>query len=308
MIKQNKTEHLNSGFSTKYKIEGGRLMNKDGSYNVKNTGFSFREMNNLYNFLLHSSWKVFLSFVIVHYFLGSVIFASMYLLIGIENLKGLSLNNQMDILWEAFFFSAQTLTTVGYEGIIPIGFAAQFLTMIESFLGILGLAIIAGIFYGRFSKPKIGIIYSENLLISPYKDGFGLMFKLANKLTNKVMDAKVSILVGQLKDGNRKFFTLNLEKHEIDFLVLSWTVVHEIDDKSPFFGMNKEDFVKSDVEFFINLKYYDETYISELKSTKSYIVDDLVWNAKFKLNFERSKDGSKTIHHLDKISQFDFLE
>lgn len=300
-------EYQNTGFSTKPKTEGTRLMNADGSYNVKNKGLKYAEMNDFYNFLINAKWRVFFGFVMMHYFFWATIFAGLYLLVGIENLQGLMAENEIDMLWEAFFFSAQTLTTVGYEGIIPVGFLSQIVTMIESLIGILGLALITGVLYGRFSKPESGIIYSSKMLVSPYHEGKALMFKVANRKSNKVVDAKASLMIGILKNEQRKYFYLPLERERVDFLPLSWTIVHMIDDKSPIQGLSSEDIIKADVEFFINITFYDDTYATHLQSTKSYTSDEIILGAKFKLGYERSKDGSHTIHYLDKLSDYEMV-
>lgn len=297
-------QYRNIGFSTKSKTEGTRLMNPDGTYNVKNSGLNFSEMNDFYNFLINAPWKTFYLFIVIHYLTWALVFAGLYLLVGIEKLQGLNPQSTLDMFWEAFFFSSQTLTTVGYEGIIPVGFLPQLITMVESLIGILGLALITGVLYGRFSKPKSGIIYSKNMLMSPFRDGNALMFKLANKKSNKVVDAKASLLMGILVNDERQYFYLDLERDRVDFLALSWTIVHPIDEKSPIYQLTKEDLIKADAEFFININFYDDTYATHLQSTMSYISEEIVWNAKFILSYERSKDGSHTINHLDKLSDY----
>lgn len=297
-------QYRNTGFSTKSKTEGTRLMNSDGSYNVKNTGLKFTEMNDFYNFLINAPWKIFYSFIIIHYLAWTILFTLLYLWVGIDKLQGLNPKTNFDFFWEAFFFSAQTLTTVGYEGIIPVGFVPQLITMVESLIGILGLALITGVLYGRFSKPHSGIIYSKNMLMSPFRDGNALMFKLANKKSNKVVDAKASLLMGILVNEERQYFYLDLERDRVDFLALSWTIVHPIDEKSPLYQLSKEDLIKADAEFFININFYDDTYATHLQSTMSYIAEEIVWNAKFILSYERSKDGSHTINHLNKLSDY----
>ena len=150
---QAKTE-INTGFGSNTADYGGRFLNKDGSPNIEKRGISFFNRMSWYHTLLQMPLIKFLCLVGGFYIILNLIFAIIYYAIGIENLEGIKANNALEEFGEAYFFSAQTFTTVGYGRISPHGFAASTIAALEALVGLLSFAIATGLFYGRFSKPK----------------------------------------------------------------------------------------------------------------------------------------------------------
>ena len=181
-LRRHKIKNIdNTGFSTNNNsTEGGRLSNKDGSVNVVKTGLPFWERVSLYHTILRlSRWK-FLLVVFTFYTIMNLAFASIYVLIGVENLQGIHKGNDLlSNFQQAFFFSSQTLTTVGYGHISPVGLWANVVASLESFIGILTFALVTGLLYGRFTKPRAFINYSNNLLITPHKGQRSVMVRVA---------------------------------------------------------------------------------------------------------------------------------
>lgn len=171
---------------------------------------------------------------------------------------------------ESFFFSAQTLSTVGFEGMAPIGFWTQIFTAIESLVGTVMFAILTGLIYGRYSKPKSNIRFSANILVSPFKEGQGLMFRLANATQNKLTSVHIKLLYTYQENGKNVFKYLNLDFDRIDFFPVSWTVVHPIDDNSPLKDIHALQLADKKVEFIINLEFYDNTYSTQMHVFHSY--------------------------------------
>ncbi|MBP8192786.1 MAG: transporter, partial [Chitinophagales bacterium] len=178
-----------------------------------------------------------------------------------------------------------TSTTVGYGRINPATNIASFIAVLDALSGVLYFAIVTGLLYGRFSKPVPKIIFSEKGVIAPYKDGSAVMFRIGNKLNQQLQNAQVRLIVSLIADMDgqpvRQFYELDLERKEIIYFASSWTIVHAIDDKSPFFQMTQIDFQNSEPEFVMQLKVYDSSYSQDTFTNTSYRKEEIIWNAKF---------------------------
>jgi inward rectifier potassium channel len=301
----------NTGFSTNTSsTEGGRLSNKDGSVNVVKTGLPFWERISLYHTILRLSRGKFLLAVFAFYTVMNLVFASIYMLIGVENLQGIHKENDvLSNFQQAFFFSSQTLTTVGYGHISPVGLWANVVASLESFIGILTFALVTGLLYGRFTRPRAFVTYSKNLLIAPHKDQRAVMVRLATTKNNHLTDveAQVTISMHVESDGRRvrQFFGLPLEIKKINSLALSWTLVHVINDESPLFGMTYEDMRDAEIELLYHIKGFDDHFSNTVQERTSYVFSEIVYGAKFQPVFHRSEDDSTTILELDRLNAFE---
>ncbi|RYE22986.1 MAG: Inward rectifier potassium channel Irk [Sphingobacteriales bacterium] len=303
----------NTGFSTSTQnIEGGRLTNKDGSINVQKTGIAFWERISLYHSLLRMRrWKFLLS-VFTFYTVTNILFAIIYLLVGIKHLQGLHADNDlMSNFQQAFFFSSQTLTTVGYGHISPVGLWANIVASLESFVGILSFALVTGLLYGRFTRPRAYLKFSDNLLIAPHKGKTAAMVRVASYKNNHLTDVEAQVTISMFMTENgqhmRKFFTLPLEISRINSLALSWTMVHPIDEESPLYGMNHEDIAESKMEIRYNLKGFDDHFSNIVQQGTSYHYSEFVYGAKFQPVFHRSEDNTTTLLELDKLNAYEAI-
>lgn len=283
------------GFGSNIKGKSSRFVNKDGTFNVKRKGLSLVQNLHIYHALIEMSWVRFAIVTLSFYTLINLLFAFLYVLVGVEHLVGIIGQNFVDKFWEAFFFSAQTLTTVGYGRISPAGFTASMIAAMESMIGLMGFAIITGILYGRFSKPTAKIIFSENAIIAPYKDINALEFRIVNQRKNQLIEVEVQVLLSMNKliDGQRKgvFLDLNLESKRVNFFPLPWTIVHPIDDKSPIFNYSKQDLIDADAEIIIMVKAYDDSFSQNIYKRYSYTASEILWGAKFNVIFKNGDDG-----------------
>ncbi len=136
----------------------------------------------------------------------------------------------------------------------------------------------------------------------PYKDKTAMMFRVANQRHSVLMEMKCTLLVTMLnEEGKRQYFGLNLEIDSIQFFPISWTLVHIIDEQSPFFGMNYDQILKAEPEMMIKMKGYDETFTQEVHSRYSYVGSEVLFDRNFLPCFETDAEGN-VILHLDKIS------
>jgi inward rectifier potassium channel len=215
--------------------------------------------------------------------------------IGTEHLKGTEAPTAWLRFVNAFFFSAHTLTTVGYGNMYPIGAAANAAAAIEALAGLLAFAIATGLVFGRFSRPSARIGFSPTMLISPYMDGTSLQFRVVNRRSNNLIDLEARLLLmtvefigGRLQ---RRYATLELERSSVLFFPLTWTVVHPIDEKSPLYGKKPEDLESLQAEVMIMMKGFDETFGQTVQARYSYRYDEIVWGAKFAPAFEIEQSG-----------------
>jgi len=296
------------GFGNSATVNNQRMINPDGSSNVRRIGLPFFRTSDIYNYLISMSWSKFCLLILISYLIINSLFALIYMSAGMENLIGIEGHTTPDKFLDAFFFSAQTISTVGYGHIYPRGVLTSSIAAIESMLGLLAFALATGLLYGRFSRPTAKILYSKNMLIAPYQDGKGLMFRLANYRSNQLIEIEVQVLLSMNSEekGNssRKFYALELERSKISLLTLSWTIVHPINEASPLFGLNPEYLDKCDAEFLVMIKAFDDTFSQTVHSRTSYRNEEMVWNAKFRPVFKPDEKGIYTID-LSQISVYD---
>lgn len=274
------------GFGTQVHDPDTRLLNRDGSFNVKRSGGTFWSRLNIFNRLMVCSWGRFFLLVISFYLLLNFIFAGIYEVVGIENLQGADLTSPGSRFMDAFFFSSQTLTTVGYGRIAPIGFGASAVAAIESLLGLLIFALATSLLYGRFSRPVAHILYSDKAIIAPYLDVTAFMFRIVNERANQLIDLQVEVAMSILeKQPNgkdiRRYYALKLERNRVNFFPTNWTIVHPITQESPMFGISKEELLSHDAEFLILIRATEDTFNQTVHSRISYHASEMVFGAKF---------------------------
>ena len=309
---RNLKSEINTGFGTNSNSTGGRFINKDGRPNVIKKGVGLLDRNSWYHTMLGMKAGRFLVLIFLMYISINLFFAGIYYLIGIQHLAGVNTGSPWKNFTEVFFFSAQTFTTVGYGRISPTGFMASAVSTFEAFLGLLSFAIATGLFYGRFSQPQAFIKFSHNALIAPFKNGTALMFRIVPYKNNNLSDVEIKVTISITTEENGKltdkFFDLELEYAKINGLALSWTIVHPIDDKSPFFGLRKEDIANTDLEIMVFLKGFDQVFSNNVVTRTSYVNSEIIWGGRFNMMFKPSEDMNKTIIQIDKLNDFDLIE
>jgi inward rectifier potassium channel len=300
----------NSGFGTNANSYGGRFVNKNGTANIEKRGMNLLQRISWYHTMIEMpNWK-FMLILFSFYIIINFIFAIIYYAIGIEHLDGINASGSfLTQFGQAYFFSAQTFTTVGYGHISPTGFLTSALSAAEALIGLLSFAIATGLFFGRFSKPTAFLKFSHNALISPYKENKGLMIRLVPFKNTNFTDATAKITLGMNveEEGQQtiKFYNLELELSRINALTLSWTLVHPITEDSPLYNFTEEDFKKIHGEILVFITTFDDMFSNTVVARTSYTFSEIIYGAKFQAMYNRSKDNTKTILHLDKLNQYD---
>lgn len=309
--KKAKTEY-ETGLSTNANLSGGRFFNKDGTPNMKVKGLHFLARINIYHSLLFMKrWKFILS-IMLFFISINLVFASLYLMIGLEHLGGLVATTNAEKFGEAFFFSAQTFTTVGYGRINPIGFWASFVAAIEALTGLLSFAIATGLLYGRFARPRPFIKYSKNALFAPFKNGVALMYRMVPYTKNYLVnvEVKMTLAIRIIENGvqKNKFYNMPLDISKANTLTSNWTLVHIIDENSPFYQLTKEDIANGKAEILIFVQGFDESFANTVISRNSYTFEEFVYGAKFLPMYHADEQNQSTILHLDKLDDFEVID
>jgi inward rectifier potassium channel len=296
------------GYGTRAGKAHQRLVNPDGSFNVRRRGERKLTVSDLYHTLISISWLKFFGILIGSFIVVNFIFAGIYYAIGPQYLTGMIGSSQIEKFWESFFFSSQTLTTLGYGRLSPIGFWSSAVAAVESALGLLAFALSTSLLWGRFSRPTAKVEYSLNALIAPYRGINGLMFRLINAGRSRLIELEVDVTMARTETveglDQRRFYRLKLELSKVSVLPTSWTVVHPINEESPLFERGQEEINHEETEILVMVKAFDETYSQNVYSRTSYKFHQIVCNAKFQPMVEDDADGV-TVLDMDRLNAFE---
>ena len=284
-----------TGFGENAAQMGGRMVNRDGSFNIQRLGISVRDRVSSYHSMLTMPRWRFLLVIFVAYFLINCFFTLLYWLAGPSGLEGVDHGHGFTRMKDLFFFSTQTFTTVGYGRVNPVGELTNWIAAIESLIGFLSFAIAAGLLYGRFSRPRSFVRFSEKMVLANYQGGKALMFRLVgykddHLLTNAEIRVSARLFT---PEGTYQFYNLDLERSHVDSLVLNWTVVHPIDQNSPFDGLTVEQIKSLQPEVSALLIGFDEVYSSTVMARNSYALSDLLFGFRFAPMYFRGKSNTK---------------
>jgi inward rectifier potassium channel len=275
-------------------------MNSDGAFNIQYVNKPLR-FSEAYHYLVNVSWLHFFVLTFALGFLINSVFAFIYLLIGIEEIVTSTGSVVHDFL-NAFFFSMQTFTTLGYGLMSPSGIASGIVSSIEAFLGLMLFAFATGLIYGRFSKPKAAVRYSKHIVLRDFNETRALMFRLVNNRKTTMIRPKISVTLSlttknSLGNYENDFYTLKLERNTISYLPTTWTIVHELDSDSPLFNFSNEEIVKMHGEFIIMISYYDESFNQEVHQMNSYVLSDALPDYKFKKAYYYNDEGKMVLDY-----------
>ncbi len=272
------------------------MLRPDGTFNVRRTGLGFWRSHRLYHDLVSLTWPSFFAVLTASYALLNAAFALGFWALGADALDAPAADAGGTGFLRALYFSVQTFATIGYGRISPVSHGAHILVAIEAFVGIVYVAIATGLLFARFSRPDADVVFSRKVLVAPYRDGWGLMFRIANARRAELADVTVEVTFSVLKlDGPagtavRRYAPLALERARVAFFPLTWTVVHALTPESPLHGLSDTDLRDGDAEIFVRVTALDEATMQSVFARTSYRVDDgdLVWHARFRDLFDRS--------------------
>ena len=234
-----------------------------------------------YHNILTDSWPLFFLKLAAAFIVVNLVFAMLYAV----DQNGIA-NARPGSFVDDFFFSVQTLGTLGYGVMAPRTLYANLLVTVESFSGILTIALFTGIIFARFSRPMARVLFSKRAVVAPFDGVPTLMFRTANQRGEAIMDASVVVTLARqytTQEGvtMRRFQKLKLMRSSNSLFALSWTVMHPIDQDSPLYGLTPEDMAELDMEIVVMLNGLDEILADRIYARHAYWADEIAWNHRF---------------------------
>jgi inward rectifier potassium channel len=240
-----------------------------------------RSARDVYHWLLTASWGLFAALGLSAYLAANTVFACLYLL-DPAGLAGARPGSFAD----AFFFSVQTIGTIGYGALAPRDLYVNVVVTAENFFGLSFVAVATGVIFARVSRPTARVMFSKNALITRHDGVKTFMFRAANERANRVLEADVTVSITRLNrtaEGGamRRFEDLKLVRSRSPLFALTWTILHEIDEASPLFGMTEARFRAEGGQVLVVLSGLDETFAQRIHARHSYMPEDIAWNRRF---------------------------
>jgi inward rectifier potassium channel len=269
-----------------------RLLPRSRDWAVPGDGY----FGDFYHQLMTSSWPRLLLEVTAAFIVVNCLFALGYLVAGgIDNARRGSFS-------DAFFFSVQTMATIGYGKMAPASLIANLLASAQALTGLLAFAVVTGLVFSKFSRPTARVRFTRNAVIS-LRDGVpSLMFRMANVRANQIVEAQAHVVFARQEttlEGEevRRFYDLELTRYRNTIFSNSWTAVHPINLNSPLYGATAETLNASDADIVVSLTGIDETFSQTIYARYYYGAEDIIWGARLADIITRTPEGE---------SQFDF--
>lgn len=288
------------GFGIKYGRVTGRLIRPDGTVNLRRVGERFHP-SDIYHTMVVVSWWRFFAATIAVYVVVNSFFATLYMAVGTEHIAQAPSADWMQSFETAVFFSAQTLTTVGYGDLAPHGALTNAIASFEALTGLILFGLVTGLSFARFAHIKPRILFSHNAIIAPHRDRLnGFMIRLVNERASYVMDASASVTLS-LQDvhgasHNRRYYSLPLDVDSIKTLAMNWTLVHTITPDSPVYGITLQDLIDRNAEVLVILTAFDDTVGQQFYARTSYVPSEFVYGARFEPMFWPNEAGDIELH------------
>lgn len=283
-----------------------RLMNRDGSFNTVRAGSRLDSIS--YLSLLTMSWARFFSLIAALHLASNLLFGAAYFLCGPGALSTNGPLAHINHLWTSFFFSIQTLSTIGYGGLVPISLAANLLVAIESVYGLLAYALITGLFFARVSRTRARIRFSKTAVIASQGDERYFQLRLTNRSRSEVLDASARVIYSRIEqDGEkpvRRFTPLELQRSSVAFLPFVWSLRHHIDKSSPLFAEDMASLDRKRVEVLVLVTGLDESSGQTVTSRTSYVFAEIMVDRQHSDIYRR--DAAGNVLGID-LERFDAL-
>ncbi len=274
-----------------------RLIQREPSDRVVAIGLHAGWISDLYHYLLILPWAAFLAALSLVYLGLNLLFAALYLL-G----DGAVANARPGAFSDAFFFSVETLSTIGYGQMSPATLYGNIVMTIEALSGLMLVAVAAGLMFARFSRPTARVIFSKVAVVGPFNGVPTLSLRLANERRNQILDAQVSVtLVRDERTGEgdwiRRFYDLQLARQRSPIFAMTFTVMHAIDATSPLSNASPSSCAAEGAELVVTVTGIDETTSQTIHARTSYLAHEIYWDRRFVDVFTQTEDGHLAIDY-----------
>ena len=264
---------------------------------IVSLGVRTTPIRDLYHWLLVEPWTQFFALVLVVYLGANLVFAFGYLSIG-DGIEEARPGNFSD----AFFFSVQTMATIGYGKMAPRGLAANVLVTLEALVGLLGLALVTGLVFAKFSRPHAMVIFSRNAVVTSFDGVPSLLVRMANERGNQIAEAQAHLVLlrsERTPEGEvvRRIHDLRLRRSQSAFFAFTWLVVHPITPDSPLHGETEESLRAKDVDLVASMTGLDETLSQSVHARHAWTTDAILWGHRFADVLVNGADGRRTIDY-----------
>jgi inward rectifier potassium channel len=252
-----------------------------GDFEVETRGLAPGFWTDLYHRSMTVSWPIFFASAAVIFIVLNTVFAGLYML-GDHPVANVS----DDLPLSLFYFSIETLATVGYGDIHPQTDYGHLVATVEIFTGMSFLAVMTGLIFARFSRPKARFVFAKHPVVANRQGQQMLMIRVANARHNTISQATARLWLvreERMAEGDtvRRFYELILERNEHPVFSLSWTLYHAIDETSPLYRMDQEELVAADATLVLNLGGVDDNSAQRLAARKVYSAEDIRWRHRY---------------------------
>jgi inward rectifier potassium channel len=274
-----------------------RLIQREASDRVVAIGLRTGWLSDLYHQLLVVPWPAFLAGLSVVYLGLNLLFALLYLL-G----DGAIANARPGAFADAFFFSVETLSTIGYGQMSPATLYGNIIMTTEALVGLMLVAVAAGLMFARFSRPTARVVFSKVAVVAPFNGALTLTLRLANERRNQILDAQVSVTLvrdERTAEGEwiRRFYDLQLARQRSPIFAMTFTVMHVIDSASPLWNATPSSLAAEAAEIVVTVTGLDETISQAVHARTSYLADEVLWDHRFTDVFTQTEDGRLAIDY-----------
>jgi inward rectifier potassium channel len=261
-----------------------------------------RAFDDLYHSLVTASWPGLIARIAFAFTIANLIFATGYYFDqGIENV------HSHDFI-DMFFFSVQTMATIGYGKMEPVTLFSNILVSIEALTGLLALALMTGLVFSKFSRPTARIRFTRYAVIGPRDGVNSLMIRAANMRANRIFEASIHVVLARQEitaegDTIRRLYDLETTRSRSAMFALSWTAVHQIVEGTPLFGATRESIAASEPELIVSIVGLDETFSQTVHARHTFQLDEIIWGARFANVLVLHPDGSRSVDydHFDDV-------
>ena len=280
-----------------FRQRGGRHLVNLGGREIEARGLADSYWTDRYHRAMSASWPVFFGTAAAIFIILNAVFGFLYWF-GNEPIANVAANEPLSF----FYFSVETLATVGYGDMHPQTHYGHFIATVEIFTGMSFLAVMTGLIFARFSRPRARFIFAKNPVVTVHQGQPTLMIRMANERNNTISQATARLWLARMEttaEGSkyRRFYELLLDRREHPLFMLSWSLIHVIDETSPLYRVTPVDLAAADGLLTLNVGGVDDNSAQYLHARRLYNHQDIRWNYRYRDITSFSERGTLVIDY-----------